>query len=341
MTMDHLRRYFLRANGSQGLVSYEASHLGALRRVVRLNAYPAPLMEELAGSLAETAAACGLEAETPCCFLDGSPEGVILPGISAAVMNQPAYLPESHAAFSLLDGEIPAVRQALREAQRCFREAKGIHDAWEKVYIANTDFAGVRRFAAEKSRALIPGEPAQPKGACVHRFFGAATADGSVDHIAELTAGLPNRYFLKGRPGTGKSTLLRLIAAYALDRGYDVELYHCSFDPDSADMVVLRSLGFCVFDSTPPHEYFPVLPGDEIWDLYALAVKPGTDEFYAAELAAFQAAYREKTAQAAEFLRAAKDRYGAFCAGFLRDLSPGLWQEEKARILRELLGPAA
>jgi len=78
--------------------------------------------------------------------------------------------------------------------------------------------------------------------------------------------------------------MLKKIAAAAANRGFDVEIYHCGFDPDSLDMVVVRELGFTVFDSTAPHEYFPCREGDEIVDLYERAVVPGTDERYAQEL---------------------------------------------------------
>ena len=43
-------------------------------------------------------------------------------------------------------------------------------------------------------------------------------------------------------------------------------------------MVIVRELGFAIFDSTAPHEYFPSREGDEIIDMYALIVTPGTDE---------------------------------------------------------------
>ncbi|MDV2687428.1 hypothetical protein RYX56_24080, partial [Alkalihalophilus lindianensis] len=52
-----------------------------------------------------------------------------------------------------------------------------------------------------------------------HRFLGAATPAGAVDFIPNLTEEIPKRYFLKGRPGSGKSTMLRKLAAAAVERG--------------------------------------------------------------------------------------------------------------------------
>ncbi|MGQ0517369.1 hypothetical protein ACT453_45340, partial [Bacillus sp. D-CC] len=65
-----------------------------------------------------------------------------------------------------------------------------------------------------------------------HRFLGAATPKGAVDFVPNLTEGLPHRYFIKGRPGSGKSTMLKKLAKEAEEKGFEVEVYHCGFDPN-------------------------------------------------------------------------------------------------------------
>ena len=64
-----------------------------------------------------------------------------------------------------------------------------------------------------------------------------------MNHIQDLTEGF-KRYMIKGRPGTGKSTLLKELAKKSETLGYDTEIYHCSFDPQSLDMVLIQSLTF-------------------------------------------------------------------------------------------------
>ena len=175
------------------------------------------------------------------------------------------------------DESLLAARTALQAAWDSFGQARVVHDEWERYYIENMDFAAADRLAEETCESLIGGKRSLTgKGACVERFFGAATVSGSVDHIRSITQELERRYFLKGRPGTGKSTFLKRIAAAAQENGFDVEFYRCSLDPNSCDMVLIRELGFCVFDSTAPHEYFPERPGDEEIDLYRAAVREGT-----------------------------------------------------------------
>ena len=76
-------------------------------------------------------------------------------------------------------------------------------------------------------------------------------------------------YIIKGGPGTGKSTLMKRIAAEADGRGMFCERIHCSSDPRSLDAVILPGLKIAVADGTPPHAIEPRYPGvcEKIVDL--------------------------------------------------------------------------
>ena len=75
-------------------------------------------------------------------------------------------------------------------------------------------------------------------------------------------------YLIKGGPGTGKSSLMRRVAAEAERRGLAVRRYACSSDPDSLDAVAVEDC-FAMLDATAPHTRETVLPGagDEMIDL--------------------------------------------------------------------------
>lgn len=64
-------------------------------------------------------------------------------------------------------------------------------------------------------------------------------------------------YYIKGGPGSGKSTLMRQIAA----RADHAELIYCSGDPASLDGVVLPEQQAVVIDATSPHSHEPHYPG--------------------------------------------------------------------------------
>lgn len=74
---------------------------------------------------------------------------------------------------------------------------------------------------------------------------------------------------IKGGPGTGKSSLMKSVAAYFNDKGYDVELHHCSSDNNSLDGVVIKDINVALLDGTAPHVVDPVNPGavDEILNM--------------------------------------------------------------------------
>lgn len=71
---------------------------------------------------------------------------------------------------------------------------------------------------------------------------------------------------IKGGPGTGKSYLMKKVAAYFLDKGYAVEYNHCSSDEKSLDGIVIPELKIAMLDGTSPHMVDPIYPGavDEI-----------------------------------------------------------------------------
>ncbi len=216
-------------------------------------------------------------------------------------------------------------------------QAKEVHDRWEKVYRENTDYGLLNQLTEEfLDRVLgkIPGE--NTSGEEVHRFFGALTPEGSVNFLESLLESRKTRCFIKGRPGTGKSTLLKKLAKRAREKGLQTEIYHCSFDPDSLDMVVLPQLSFAAFDATAPHELFPDRNTDWILDLYEGAVRPGTDQENYELFSLFQREYGEKISLARESLGRAREIHADLekIYGKAMDFSPmeKLFEELKKEI---------
>ncbi len=85
---------------------------------------------------------------------------------------------------------------------------------------------------------------------------------------------LPQKYAkkifcLKGGPGTGKSTLMKNIGMYFLEKGEHVDFFKCSSDPESFDGVLLKDRDIAIVDGTAPHIIDPKNPGavDNIIDL--------------------------------------------------------------------------
>lgn len=187
----------------------------------------------------------------------------------------------------------------------CYEQAKDIHDEWEKIYISNMDFERLNGFCDRVIKKLVTCKSSAGTGKTYKRFFGTSTVNGPVNYIDNITENLNKRYFIKGRPGTGKSTFLKKLSAELKNNGFDVEEYYCSFDKNSLDMVVSRELSFCIFDSTAPHEKFPKKESDELLNFYVEAGLSGIDEKYESELFFVKSAYENKIREGMEYFKKA------------------------------------
>ncbi|MBO0991652.1 hypothetical protein [Bacillus sp. SD088] len=209
----------------------------------------------------------------------------------------------------IIDSLQEKISEQYAKTYAAYEKALRIHDDWEDIYIGKMDFTKANQVTKDLLTTLFQDakNTTTKKTTILRRFLGAATPVGAVDFVDNITAGLQKRYFLKGRAGTGKSTLLKKVVAEAENRGYDIEIYQCGFDPESLDMVLIRELSWAVFDSTAPHEYFPDRPGDSIIDMYELTIAPGTDETFAGEIAHIEGKYREQMQRGKSHLAEAKE----------------------------------
>lgn len=228
-----------------------------------------------------------------------------------------------------------SISQAHQQAYFGFADALRIHDEWEAHYIDSMSFKAADEMAAEYIHILF-GDRKQNKPSRVdYRFLGAATPQGAVDFVPNLTAGL-KRYLVKGRPGSGKSTMLKKIAAAGIEHGFDVEIYRCGLDPNSLDMVIVRELGFAIFDSTAPHEYFPERATDEIVDVYARCMRPGTDERIAGAVADIKARYTEQMKRSTRHLTQAKAMQDELAAIYAQALKPEFAEQIGTELVQEI-----
>lgn len=118
-----------------------------------------------------------------------------------------------------------------------------------------------------------------------HAYFAAAnTFDGFKSYFDYVFNSYMHKriFVLKGGPGTGKSSLMKKVAAFAENAGVRYELFYCSSDPNSLDGVTLYTDEgkISVLDGTAPHERDAMLPGavdelinlGEAWDSKKLAL---------------------------------------------------------------------
>ncbi|MBR6728946.1 MAG: hypothetical protein IKL80_02195 [Clostridia bacterium] len=298
--------YFLTTNGSMGRTSFLEAELAGYRDIIRLEGYPRSLAAKLVRECYAEAKKHTLDIEVIHNALDNSPEGILFPGLGTGLINMPLYDVNFGLPALFVNESLAQYHRHMQKAYHCFKEALAIHDDWETIYKSATDYAALNAITEEIIRELLTDRKTDYKGHLCDRFFGSASVNGSIDYIDVLSEG-QNRYFVKGRPGTGKSTFMKKLAIEAYERGFHVERYHCSFDPNSLDMVIVRELNLCIFDSTAPHEYFPTDESDEVIDLYEAAVAQDTDTVNEKAIKKISRMYKDAIGKALKHLIVAND----------------------------------
>lgn len=320
--------YFVRGNTAQGLASVADSVFQGLGTIYVLKGYPGGT-EFLIGRIAATLEQRGLPLHRIHQPLEHEYlEGIIIDSLSIGIVDGDVWAVNEELAgtdvrhidlCSVLDTsrletaavEIERLQEemeaAYEEAFATFLKTLHIHDEWEKIFIDNLDRQVMNSLAEEWAEQYLQPVSTGKKSRIVRRFLGAATWRGAVDFVPNLTDRSQTRVFVKGRPGSGKSTLFKKLAASAEQKGIDMEIYHCGFDSDSLDMLVFPEIGVAIFDSTAPHEHFPVRQGDQILDVYQLAITEGTDEKYADDVQTMKSRYSASMKQAISHLARVKE----------------------------------
>lgn len=296
--------YFLTTNGSQGHYSFLEKETEFLCNTVRLEGYPRAVAVTLIRECYAIAKQSKMNMHLIHNCLDNSTEGIIFPDLKAALINIPLYEKRFDIASLFHHEQLEKYKHFMQDAFRHFTEGKKIHDEWEKFYISSLDFQKLTSFGESFAADILPKNRTNHTGTLSDRFFGSATINGSLDYVECLTEGT-NRYLIKGRPGTGKSTFMKTIAQKAFDLGFNIERYHCSFDPNSLDMIVIRELSISIFDATAPHEYFPTTANDKILDLYELSALRDADADFKNELSQLSSSYKESINSAVKAIIAA------------------------------------
>lgn len=273
------KQYLIASNSAAGFVSFADNFLKDAERVYILKGSPgcgkSTFMKRIGNELLQE----GFSVDFVNSPADAnSVDGIFVHDIGVAIVNgiSPGIIDPKYpgAIDRLLDfGEywdMDYLRNNKEEIKKYFdeieieyrllfehlRNAKLIHDRWEKEYLKGMDFSKAEEITASLIKNII-SDKKESKGREWHRFSGAMTPQGNINFYALLINDIKNRYIVKGRPGTGKSTMTRKIAKTALEAGYNVEYYHCAFDPDSIDMIIIPELSFAILDGTAPHVVDP------------------------------------------------------------------------------------
>ena len=323
------KHYFACANTSKGFVNYFDSNLAGLTKIYILKGGPGSGKSSLMKHVGQHFLKLGCNIELIHCSSDSdSLDGVIVRDLKVGIVdgtkphviepNAPGAIEEYvnlGIAWNIkqLAQFTEPILKLTKEISECypkayeqFEKALMVHDDWEAIYIHNMNFVAANQLTEEVLNEVFEQVKEGKQTTVFHRFFGGLTATGPIDYVMSLTENMKQRYFVKGRPGSGKSTMLKKILRKAESLHLEVEVYHCSFDPNSLDMILLPQLSICIFDSTAPHEYEPSKESDRVIDLYQRAIRFGTDEENEFRLASIKERYKSVLNQGIRYLQKAQ-----------------------------------
>jgi DNA replication protein DnaC len=143
-------------------------------------------------------------------------------------------------------------------------------------------------------------------------------------------------FVIKGGPGVGKSTFMSAIAEDMAQRGFDIEVHHCSSDNNSIDGIVFPEIKIGILDGTWPHVVEPRIPGavDEIvwlgqfWNESAVRAKK-------AEIIEAQKGAQSVFRRAYRYLKAAQIVYEDWESVNIESLKFGMANIEAAKVIDE------
>jgi hypothetical protein len=362
--MGKVKHYFAEGNTADGFFSLYEETFQGLERLYILKGGPGTGKSSFMRGIAHSLLEQGYNAEYYHCSLDSeSINGVIIPALQIGFVDgtfphnmDPQYPGIVEQLINLGDYWDSSVLMAnkdkikdlfqskslhLAAAYRYYEQAKEIHDEWEQIYIQSMDFYKANKVTKDLIGSIFSKTERKGLQGSVHRkLFGAATPFGAVNYYDNLTEALDKRYIIKGRPGSGKSTMMKKIGKRGEQLGLDVEYYPCGLDPESIDMVLIPDLNTAVLDGTAPHVVDPVSERDIVVDMFQECMNPKVEEDKAEELKEVSSRYAHKMKRGTEELQKAKHIHDRIEAFYIKAMNFKQVDQKREQVLKEILDAA-
>ncbi|NLG84278.1 MAG: hypothetical protein GX493_06660, partial [Firmicutes bacterium] len=278
-----VRRFFPGGNTAYGFYSFydQIIRPEEARKIFVLKGGPGVGKSTFMRGLAAAMTSRGFAVELLQCSSDNdSLDGVVFPTLKVALLDgtaphvvDPRYpgcvddiitLGEywDEAGLVAVRKEIIATARAIEghfaRAYRLLRAAKEIRDVLAAENGARCRRGRLYTLLHTLEEELFSGQrSADPPGRVRHLFASAITPDGPREYLATVFSSARRKIVLTGPPGTGKSFLLAGLLAAAVRRGFEVECFHCGFDPHRVEHLFIPELSIGLITANDYHPYSP------------------------------------------------------------------------------------
>lgn len=138
------------------------------------------------------------------------------------------------------------VSRLFARAYKFLNAAKALADNIGAMYRQSMNYAAVNKVTGVLEKVILDPtylpEAYNNLGTERHLFSCAFTPDGFVDFSDSILQGIKRVYYIKGALGTGKTTLMKKLAARATEKGLNVEIYHTPLIPDKIGSIIIKDL---------------------------------------------------------------------------------------------------
>lgn len=167
------------------------------------------------------------------------------PGVTGTIVNLDEFLNEEglkRVKNSIIESTEDNKNIYIR-IYKYFAAAKLIHDdiEWINSYSMNFNKVNEETDKLINKYLNIIGK-INKLGRERHLFGSSYTLKGRIDHAETFIGIMREIIYIKGDDGTGRSELLKKLSSVALNKGYDVEIYHEPLVPEKIESIIIPEL---------------------------------------------------------------------------------------------------
>ena len=278
-----IRRMFPGGNTTAGFYSYFQHMIGPdAARVFIIKGGPGVGKSTFMNTISDEMVDRGYDVEHHHCSSDpDSLDGLVIPSLRVALLDGTAphiFDPRNPGAVDEIinlgeywkEEEITKYKdQVLKTNQKVSRlfeiaysllkQSKAAFEEWQgyvEEAVSREKYNRIVRLLIESVlEGVFSNHRTAPKAR--HLFGSAITPKGVLDYKETLLTGSMRIFCVKGQPGTGVKQLIARTALSAEEMGLYTEQYHCPYEPDKPDMLIIPAINTAVLNNSPPYHFDP------------------------------------------------------------------------------------